>query len=229
MTDWLKEIALGLYYPIAGIINNIKKLHEDSEMDAHNPTLPTVVFVKRWFNHNPLHIQRKQYLQDKGFNVYYYFQSISKGTWEKSAENLDQYIKDRGLENVTLVGISGGGITAYLYLQNLNGWKYVDTFISIATPFGGTWQELFLSFNESCRQLTPNSQFVQNIMNQPVKNPEKIYCIRAESDELVENKSAVLPGCKEIVIPVKGHNNLHLFDNTVYDKIAEIAHNEDSD
>lgn len=225
MYDLLKELLLMFYYPISGLIDRSLNEHEDSDTRPFDPTLPTILIAKRWFNHNPLHIQRKHYLEDKGFNVFYYFQSLSDGTWEDSAQNLHEFIIEHDLHNITLVGISGGGITAYLYLQKYGGWDHVRRFISIATPFGGTWQELFLSFNESCKQLTPTSDLVKDITQEEILHPGKIFCMRAEFDELVTAESSLLPGTTEIVIPVKGHNNLHLLDNTVYDKIAEIARN----
>jgi hypothetical protein len=80
----------------------------------------------------------------------------------------------------------------------------------------------FLSYAYSGRELLPNSSFIKKISQYKILNPDKIICIRAKLDEMVPNGS-VLPGCREVVMNVVGHNNLHIQVRSTYRKIVELA------
>ena len=165
------------------------------------------------------------YLEKKGFNVFLHNLPLQKGTFAQSAKELREYIEKRQLTNITLVGISNGGITALLYLQNEDGWKHVKGFISIGTPFGGAPFAYFLSPFRSGRELFPGSMLATEIEGMSVQRKEDILSLRAEIDELVPSGSSSLPDGETIVVDVIGHNALHLFSKKTYEQVGAFAKN----
>lgn len=182
----------------------------------------TILIVERWFNLNIRHIYWKLYLEKRGFRVYIVNFSMWKGTFENSAVKLQNYIEERGLSDVTLVGISSGAVTSLLYLEEKEGWKRVSRFIAVGAPFCGTWLAIVISFLISGRELLPKSRLIKKISKFQVSNPDKIICIRAKFDEMVPN-GAVLPNTKAVTIKAFGHNNLHIRISQTYRKIIEFA------
>lgn len=148
---------------------------------------------------------------------------LQDGTFEQSAQKLRDFIESKHAEDITLVGISNGGLTAFLYLQHFDGWKRVKQFISIGTPFRGTFASVFLSFLGSGRELLPTSSFMRSVAKENVMNKEKITCIRAAFDGLVPRSSSNLPNTENIIVDVYGHNNLHLRCKKTYDILLEKA------
>ena len=182
----------------------------------------TIVIVERWLTMNIRHFYWKYYLEKKGYNVYLANFPLRQGNFKESSEQLAKYIERHNLENITLVGISCGGLTAFDYLQNYGGWARVDKFISIGAPFQGTWMAFFISFAYSGRELFPFSSYIKLLKSYKPLNPEKIYCFRAQFDEMVPN-GAVLPGAHPVTLKIFGHNNLHIRIAATYREIAKIA------
>lgn len=149
----IEELLAALSYPIWRIF--------DPEIPTNPDAKKTILIVERWFNTNGLHKLWMKYLTDKGFVVYMVNFPIQHGTFEESAKKLHNYIEEHNLKNFTLVGISGGGLTAYLYLQHHNGWEKVRRFISLGTAFSGTPTALFISFIKSGRELLPGSSLIK--------------------------------------------------------------------
>jgi hypothetical protein len=216
----LIESTLFLSYPIIGALNYFlnDKIAHSKVKDGR-----TIIIVERWLNKNPFHLLWKRYLESKGFRVYLLFYPLSKSTFSQSAKNLKHFIDTNKLTDVTLVGISSGGITAFLYLHEYNGWNAVERFISIGVPFHGTLLALPLYLNRSCRDLLPWSSTVQKIKRTEITHKERVICIVSKFDELVSRSSAYLPGTREVVINVYGHNYLHLLAKDTYSTIATYA------
>lgn len=211
----LTELLAAVSYPVWRIYNPEIPLNYDAKQ--------TILIVERWFNTNGLHKLWVKYLTDKGFAVHMVNFPIQHGTFEESAKKLHEYIEQHKLKNFTLVGISGGGLTCYLYLQHHNGWQKAKRFISLGTAFYGTPMALFISFIKSGRELLPTSNFIKKIKQENVQHPEKITNIVAKFDELSPRNSTLLPGAKHIIIDVFGHNNFHLDTKRTYDVVARLA------
>ena len=214
----LKELILIILYPFAQAIPLPK------EENPYNPK-KTILFVERWFNPNPFHKVWLHFLRKKGYAVYIVNFPIFKGTFEESAEKLKTFVDEKKLTHFTLVGISAGGITSYLYLQHYNGWEKVDKFISLGAPLKGTPIAIFISFIKSGRELLPSSNVVQEIKNEEIKNPKNIYCISARFDEMVPHKRSHLHNTNQITLKSVGHNNFHLDTKKTYEEIIKIAEN----
>lgn len=214
------ELCLLLSYPVVGIANIFSK---NTRIETSGNQKPTIIILERWMQANFMHKIGKKYLESKGFNVYLISHSIKEGTFEQSAKQLKKFIDTQQLSEITLVGISSGGISALLYLQEHNGWDKANKFISIGTPFRGTLFALPIALSQSCRELLPWSPVVKKIKNMHISNSEKIVCLVAQIDELVPRTSAVLPTTTMQVIKVIGHNYLHLLCKETYKTIADLA------
>lgn len=182
----------------------------------------TIVIVERWLSINIRHLYWKYYLERQGYNVYLANFPLRLGNFHESAQHLDAYMDRNDLDDVIMVGISSGGITAFLYLYYYDGWNRVDRFVSVGTPFKGTWIAIVLSWVHSGRELLPNSKLVKEMSGLTLANLHKVYCFKAKFDEMVPS-GTVLKGAHSVTLPVIGHNNLHLRIRTTYKKIAEFA------
>lgn len=210
-----------LFYPFAWIFDRLRYEKVDSEITSTNGR--TIVIVERWLNSNVFHHRWVDYLQRQGFTVHLVSLSLAKGTFDESAIILKIYIDGHNLTDITLVGVSSGGISCFLYLQKYNGWTKVRRFISVATPFQGTVWIWPLFFIKSCRELIPNSSFLRNLLEQKIEHVDKIICITGKIDELVPLSSQSLPGAKREALNIWGHNNMHLYSKKTWDLIARYA------
>lgn len=218
--ETLLEILLILLYTPLGVISFLFPRKEEKHIVGNDKT---IILVERWANPHIMHRFWKGYLERKGFSVYLVSFSLLRGSFQESAEKLRQFIHERKLQNITLVGLSTGSVTALLYLQEFDGWQRVKTFIAVAGPFHGTPLVLPLAFFPSVRELLPQSKFLKTLLSKPIKHPEKIILLNARIDEMVPVWSRKLPNVKQEIIDVYGHNNLHLFCKETYDMIAQYA------
>lgn len=214
--ETLSEICSMIGYPLSFMV----KQPSNTKQDINKPT---ILIVERWFNHNLFHNQWISYLRGKGFNVFFVNFPIYQGTFAESSVLLKRYISEKKLEDITLVGISSGGVTSLLYLEEQNGWQHVKKFIAVGSPLKGNSMSLFICFIYSARELLPWSSFVTKLKGMDISHPERTVCIRAKFDQLVPKSSSILAGVKEKVIPVIGHNNFHLHCRKTYEAIAEEA------
>lgn len=210
------EIFSMIGYPLSFIIKPPPEKQQSGDKQV-------ILIVERWFNHNFFHNQWIRYLRKKGFCIYFVNFPLYKGNFAESSLLLKNYIIDNKLKNIILVGISAGGVTSLLYLEEQNGWQYVKKFIAVGSPLKGNAMSLFISFIYSARELFPWSTFIKRLKRLPLSHPERIVCMRALFDQLVPATSSVLPGAKERIVTVVGHNNFHLHCKETYDIIAEEA------
>lgn len=212
------EIVLIFFYPIFSVVMLFVPAWELRGYGKGT----TIVIVERWMTINFRHLYWKYYLERKGYNVYLANFPIRLDDFHESAKHLDTFLERNELTNVTLVGISSGAITSFLYLHYYDGWSRVNKFIAIGAPFRGTWVALVLSWLKSGRELLPGSKLMQEMEQIKLEKIEKVYCITAKFDEMVPS-GTVLPGSHKITLDVVGHNNLHLQIRNTYKKIIEIA------
>ena len=216
--DIFEEFGLWLTLPLLSFF------HKEYKIESKNkPGQPNVIIVERWLYKNIFRKRMIDQLRKKGLNVYGFFDHLQDGTYDDSADRLNEFIAKKKLQNITFVGISSGGITCLSYLKKYD-WKSVDSLISIGTPFYGTPATYLLFFIPSARKMLPGSSFLQDLAEK-TKNKDRIYCARATFDLLIPSKSAVIKGSREIIIHVIGHNNLHALNRETYTIIERIIKN----
>jgi len=182
-----------------------------------------IVFVHGWFAQNPLFFFLKRHLVKQGFRVYMTNFGLHLGDFYELAKKLSIFIQENDLHDVILVGTSNGAIISLLYLQKMDGWKNVRKFIGIGGPYKGTPLAYLGLFSKSVCQILPNSQFLKDLFDNGLKNPDKIVCVSAKHDEFVPIWSSQLPGAKNEILPVIGHINLAAFCKSTFSFVAKYA------
>ena len=217
--EWIIEFTLMfLHFPL-GVLNFFLPFEPVATADGRTP----IILVERWIKRNPLHFFMKNYLEKKGFTVYSVNFPLLHGSFSESARALKNYIEDKKLTNVILIGISNGGLTCYQYLTDYHGWGKTKLFIGIGTPFRGARLGFFLSTTVAKKELAPHGAYIASVLSKPLRHKEKIYCIGAKYDQMVGHTNSFLPGANKIIIDVAGHNLLHTIWLPTLRKIGTIC------
>ncbi len=217
------EVFAVLLFPFTIILGILKFFLPLERINLDNTKKIPIVIHEHWLNKNYWHFFMKRYLENKGYRVYWTNYSLLKGGAEEGATYLQGFIKENDINNAVLVGISYGSISAFHYLQRMDGWDRVSKFIRVAGPFKGTSLAYLLFFLKGGRQIFPNSAYLKNLMEPPIKNLDKILGISARYDELVPLSSSILPDVRNTIIDTVGHNVLHMFSTKAFAVIAEEA------
>ena len=124
----ITEIFFLFLYVLSGLLGYFFKL---GSINAKYTKPHPIVFVHGWLTQNPLYYFLKRYLEKLGFLVYMTDFGLQLGDFDKLAIKLNKFINDKKLKNVILVGVSGGAIVSFSYLQNHDGWKNIRKYISV--------------------------------------------------------------------------------------------------
>lgn len=216
----LQESISIFLYVLSGLIGYLFPM--DYVKRGEERKLP-IVFVHGWFTQNPLYFFLKRYLESNGFSVYMTNFGLQLGNFESYSQKLKEYIENKNLIDVILVGVSGGSLISLEYLQNFDGWKYVKKFISMGGPFKGSPLAYLALFSPAARQMLPGSDFIKQFTGHRMLHPERIMCVSAWFDELVPRSSSELRGARNEVVDVIGHVNLQAFSKETYKLIEDFA------
>lgn len=217
----LGELLLLVLYPIINILGIFVALKTVNKQA--NKKYP-VVFVHGWFTQNVFYACFKRYLERKGFAVYMTNFGLHLGDLTKLGKRLARYLEERQLEEVVLVGISAGALASLFYLQKLNGWNRVKTFISVGAPYKGTPIAYVAFFSQAARQMFPGSKFLQTLWAGGIQNPGRIVSITGSYDTFIPTLSSYIPGAQNVTVDVFGHFTLGGFSKRVYVLVAQYAH-----
>ena len=143
---------------------------------------------------------------------------------DKLAEQISDYVEKNfpRPQKFDLVGLSMGGLVSRYYVQRLGGVDRVERFITISSPHKGTVMAHLLPLN-SCVQMRPNSQFLQDL-NRDLEVLKKIsyICLWTPYDFIiVPAESSLLGVGKEIKLPVLTHRRM-VRDDRTFKVIAQV-------
>jgi triacylglycerol lipase len=214
----IKEALFVIFYILsaaAGYFITLESVNPTPSKDTR------IVFIHGWMTQNPLYIFLKRHLEKHGYQVYMTNFGLQTGDMNKMAVHLEEYFQERELDNIILIGASGGAIIAFVYLQKMDGWKRVRKFISIGGPFKGSVLAYLAPFSTAARQMSPNNSFLNDLSVKGILNAERITCIAAKYDELLSTSSSVLPGTNSEVLDEFGHVNLQAFSRQMYSVLVD--------
>lgn len=157
-----------------------------------------------------------QILKDKGVSVFAPFLPHELGSvsiYELSKE-LDVYIASqfKKEEKIDLFGFSMGGLISRLWLQNLEGAKRTNRFISVGSPHKGTYTAQFIPtwLLKGVAEMKRGSPLI-NELNADLNDLKKVDCMSffCALDLMVfPGWQAVLPVGSSSLIPVFTHKGL---------------------
>jgi hypothetical protein len=122
----------------------------------------------------------KPLLKDFDVIFFNYDNKLSESI-EENSKKLKKFIDSLHLkknEKVSIIGLSVGGVITDYYLKFMQHEK-VDKFISIFSPFGGSfWANLFSKKRKGLKQLIPNSDFLKKLSKRKTKNVRRmsVWC-----------------------------------------------------
>jgi triacylglycerol lipase len=147
---------------------------------------------------------------------------------QRLAEQLAAFIKSGfgADEPVNLFGFSMGGLIHRVYLQEMEGWRRVDKFVTVATPHRGTMTARLASrmvAHEAWEQMRPESQFILNL-NRDLAPLERVQFTSVWSPldlTIVPANSSVLPvgESRRVWSPAHG---VMMFDPNVMRVVAQL-------
>ncbi len=111
---------------------------------------------------------------------------------EEDSKRLKKFIDSLHLkknEKVSIVGLSAGGVITDYYLKHFPH-KKVDKFISVFSPFHGSfWARFFSKKRKGLSELKPNSEFLKKLSKRKVKHVKRmsLWCF---FDPIVSGVSA---------------------------------------
>jgi triacylglycerol lipase len=138
------------------------------------------------------------------------------------AERFGRYVEDlrrvSGANRVHLVGHSLGGVIARWYVEELEGYKVVDTCVTIGTPHQGTLAA-YLGPGAAARDLRPGSGVMQRLDQSLRRSRVKYVNLYSDLDFLIlPPSSALLPEQRNVhnhLIEDLGHTSMLLSEELV--------------
>ena len=166
----------------------------------------TVVLVCGFLGRPITWLRMRARLIKMGYSVYTMSLGFQVGSIEKKSIKLQDYLEKNNLNDVYLVCHSMGGLIAVN--MGYKGRDRVRSFITLGTPFGGTWLAIFAPFFNGVRQMIPSGPFIKKIRNMTstISNLQGVF---GSWDQIVLSQNRSRPGhFDDIKIDEIGHFNL---------------------
>jgi triacylglycerol lipase len=143
---------------------------------------------------------------------------------QRLAEQLAEFIEYGfgSQEPINLFGFSMGGLIHRVYLQEMDGWRRVRKFVTVATPHRGTMTAR-LATHQAGMQMRPDSEFILGL-NRDLSTLERVQFTSVWSPfdlTIVPANSSVLPvgNARRVWSPAHG---IMMYDPNVMRVIAQI-------
>lgn len=130
-----------------------------------------------------------------------------------------------GAARVDIVTHSMGGLSSRYYLKNLGGTSVVDEWVSLGGPNHGTsWAYLCWLFSAGCRDMIPNSSFLNNLnANDETPGGVRYGTFWSSCDEVINPDSSVLlSGATNVGVGCLGHSALRT-DANVFTRVRDFV------
>jgi len=220
MKALFREIKQNIIDLWGNVIGAVKRAGHDFGSDGRMK--PIIVFVPGytfsyytvWPNSSITKLRREGYWVI-GFNP---GKNTNRDVREH-AQDLKNFIEEvcarEKIDDLVIVAHSMGGVTSRYYLEKLGGEKRVRKLIAISSPFAGTRSAYLALHTRAARHMTPRSKFIKELQEFD-KYVNRVVSIRAVHDQTIwPTASSVLPGAKNIQLPITGHNYIKESDEVV--------------
>lgn len=208
------EVVIYSFYLVSLVLSYLISLDKNIKQNKKK----TILLHGGWFSRGLFYILMKKRLENLGYKVYVPDYGYHFGRIEEIAGSLDKYIKGNKIKKFVFIGHSLGGLVGLYYYKNYK--NNIIKFISIGTPFYGTWLARVSSvFSESAKQMIPGSLFLKKLHKGRIA--KNIYTLGSKHDQYVSVKSSQLRKDNHITIEGVGHLSL-LFSNKVFQEIKKV-------
>ena len=134
----------------------------------------------------------------------------------ETAATAQRYLDERGLEHVTIVGHSKGGIVGKHMMATDDLDHRIERMVAISSPFSGSTRAKYLPVR-TLRPFLPGDELLSSLAANLEIN-SRITSIYAETDQVIPNGSELV-GATNLRMPVVGHFRL-LSDPRVVDAVV---------
>jgi triacylglycerol lipase len=124
------------------------------------------------------------------------------GEIPRAAKDVDAYIREHDLRNVTILAHSKGGLIGKYVQAMFDNDDRIDRMVAVATPFAGSVLAGLLPIR-SVRDFLPTAEIITQLQYLPEVNP-RIVSIYGSFDPHIP-KGSFLPGARNIQVRSMGH------------------------
>lgn len=138
------------------------------------------------------------------------------------ARKIEQIKNEQKVAKIDYVAHSMGGLIGRYYIQELNGYKNINNYVSIATPHYGTYTA-FAGLGEAAKQMRPKSDFLNKLNSgEMIKPGVKYTSIWTKLDEIVVPAESALMQGSNMMTDIKyvGHFFI-LWSEDTYKQVRE--------
>ena len=187
---------------------------------------PCTVLVPGWMDNDRTLSRLRTFLELNGIRCVICSPQPSNGSApiQHLAEQLAAFLED-GFgpdEPVNLFGFSMGGLIHRVYLQEMDGWRRVHKFVTVATPHRGTMTARLAS-HQAALQMRPDSEFIMGL-NRDLSALERVQFTSIWSPfdlTIVPANSSILPVGKARRIWSPAHG-IMMYDTNVMRVVAGV-------
>jgi hypothetical protein len=167
-----------------------------------------------------------RHLQKQGWPVYgiNLFPNVAHAEVQarKVEAKIQEIRRETGSDKINLVCHSFGGLIARHVIQKMGGYKYVDRYVSIATPHFGTAWCYLPGTGDACDVMRLGGSYLAELNQKPIWSPVRYSTLYTKTDEItIPPKNCILPGATNYPpVPKTGHF-LILWSPTTYQYVDE--------
>lgn len=199
-------------------------------MNQKAPSQSTcTILVPGWLDNDRTLARLRTFLEMNGLRSVICSPQPSDGSApiQKLAEQLAAFV-EHGFgadEPVNLFGFSMGGLIHRVYLQQMEGWRRIHKFVTVATPHRGTMTARLAS-HKAGLQMRPDSDFIVQL-NRDLSPLERVQFTSLWSPfdlTIVPANSSVLPVGKSKRVWSPAHGMM-MYDTNVMRVVAQTLKN----
>lgn len=184
------------------------------------------VLVPGWLDNDRTLSRLRTFLELNGVRAVICSPQPSDGSApiQRLAEQLAAFVEHGfgAQEQVNLFGFSMGGLIHRVYLQEMEGWRRVHKFVTVATPHRGTMTARLAS-HQAGLQMRPDSDFITQL-NHDLSPLERVRFTSVWSPfdlTIVPANSSVLPVGKSKRVWSPAHGVM-MYDTNVMRVVAQL-------